>query len=269
MVWAGQWAGFLPMAPSTALAVLILSGALFSAARWPDRRLSRSGTLIAVSLVASLSLLVLVQFLTSTDTGMERALAGTTQKLGLTPVGRMSPLTALVLLLESTALAQVLRAPRRPHAATVAAGLAGISTIISMAILAGYAYGSPLLYGGTVIPMALPTALALLSVGAGQIWMALPVSVELRAWSGSSLRGRLLRAFLPATVLFIIFEGWMDVVLARRTAVNPALWHSLTALGGCVLMVGGHRLDRPAPRRRIGANGRDAAPQREEIPGSL
>jgi hypothetical protein len=38
---AGQWGGAIPMAPSTALAFLLLSGGVFAHARWPAHRWSR------------------------------------------------------------------------------------------------------------------------------------------------------------------------------------------------------------------------------------
>jgi hypothetical protein len=37
---AGQWGGAIPMAPSTALALLFLSGGVYSRARWPARHLA-------------------------------------------------------------------------------------------------------------------------------------------------------------------------------------------------------------------------------------
>ncbi|MFI5381556.1 MAG: PAS domain S-box protein, partial [Tepidisphaerales bacterium] len=55
--------------------------------------------------------------------------------------------------------------------------------------------------------------------------------------SGNTLRGRLLRAFLPSTLLIVLIGGWTDVAFGERWATNPALSHSLTALAGCGLMV--------------------------------
>jgi hypothetical protein len=56
---AGQWDTYFPMAPSTALAFLLLGGALFCYARWPAQRLSRLFALAAVSLASLLALLCL------------------------------------------------------------------------------------------------------------------------------------------------------------------------------------------------------------------
>ncbi len=234
---AGQWDGAIPMAPSTALALLLLSGGLFSHARWSAPRLSRHFALASAALPASLGLLVLAQFVAGFDSGVEPALAPTNELLGNIPLGRMSPLTAASFLLESGALMLLLRAARWRLAASMAALLALAAATMNLVVVVGYLYGAPLLYGGATIPVALPTALAFLLLGAGQIKLALPEVPALRAWRGDSMRGVLLRAFLPAMLLFILLEGWMDVVQRTATSLNPALWHSLTALLACVLIV--------------------------------
>ena len=55
----GGWGRYLPMAPVSALAVLLLSGGVFSQARWSAHRLSRRLALALAGLPALLGLLVL------------------------------------------------------------------------------------------------------------------------------------------------------------------------------------------------------------------
>jgi hypothetical protein len=107
---AGQWSGAIPMAPSTAMALLLLTGGVISHARWSAGRLSYYFALACVGISASLGLLVLAQFIVGFDSGVERVLARTNELFGQTPLGRMSPLTAGALLLESGALMLLLRA---------------------------------------------------------------------------------------------------------------------------------------------------------------
>ncbi|MBI3921823.1 MAG: PAS domain S-box protein, partial [Armatimonadetes bacterium] len=236
-VLAGQWGTNIPMAPSTALAFLLLGGALFCVAHWPSQRLSRRFALAAVSLVAVESLLVTVQFLTGVDWGLDRALFRTEELVGQTPVGRMSLLTAQAFLLQGLALLVLLLSQRWRHAPAVAAVCATIGTAIASVVSVGYAYGEPLLYGGPAIPMALPTGLAFLLAGFGQLRLTLPRIPALRAWSGNSTRGVLLRAFLPLVLSLLLLEGWVDVHFGVFRSSNMALWHSLTALMGIVVIV--------------------------------
>ena len=233
---AGQWRGGLPMAPSTALAFLFLSGGVFSHARWSTHPLSRRIALAAAGLAAMLGLLVLARFITGGDWGVELALTRTHELSGRIPLGRMSPLTAGGVLLESGALLFLLHTTRWRFAASVAALLALMATVGSLVILLGYSYGDPLLYGAATIPVSLPTALAMVLVGVAQIKLTLPGVAALRAWRGDSMRGVLLRAFLPTMLGFILLWGWVEAVAPVGAPVNPA-WDALTALVACALIV--------------------------------
>ncbi len=64
---AGQWRGCLPTAPSSALAILFLSGGVFSHARWSTHPLSRRVALAGAGLAAAIVLLALVHFVTGSD----------------------------------------------------------------------------------------------------------------------------------------------------------------------------------------------------------
>ncbi|MDP2744590.1 MAG: PAS domain S-box protein, partial [Dehalococcoidia bacterium] len=233
----GQWGANIPMAPSTALAFLFLGGALFSYARWQVQVFSRRFAMAAVSLVFLLGLLVLGQFITGIDLGVEQALSRTNESLGQAPLGRMSPLTAISFLLESAALVFLLITQRGRYAPTAAALLAAGATAINLVVLLGYAYGAPLLYGGTFIPVALPTAFAFVLVGVGQINLATPALPALRAWSGASMRGRLLRAFLPSVLVLILIVFRLDHIFDQSLLMNQTLWRALIVLAAAVLVV--------------------------------
>ena len=232
---AGQWGGRIPMSPSTALALLLLSGAVLSHGRRSEHWLGRRLVLALGGLPALLGLLVLAQFFTGFDSGVEWVLSRTNEFAGQIPLGRMSPLTAGAFVLESATLILLLHAPRWRFAASGAALFALLGCAGGLVVSVGYAYGAPLLYGGASIPMALPTALSFVLVGAGEISLALGGVAALRSWSGDSTRGVLLRSFLPAMLLFILVEDWLAAVPAA--SLNPALLHSLTALLVCVVIV--------------------------------
>jgi two-component system, cell cycle sensor histidine kinase and response regulator CckA len=231
---AGQWGGYIPMAPSTALALLLLSSGVFSHARWPAHRLSRRFALAAACLPALMALLVLAHFFAGFDSGIEWALSRTNELAGQVARGRMSPLTAAALLLESAALLLLIRSTRWRSAASGAVLFALLGTAMNLVVWVGYLYGAPLLYGGGSIPVALPTALAFLLVGAGQIRLAAPGVPALAAWSGDTMRGVLIRAFLPALLVFVLIEDWLATRVSA--SLNPAVLHSLTALLCCAVI---------------------------------
>ncbi|MDP1690005.1 MAG: PAS domain S-box protein, partial [bacterium] len=139
-------------------------------------------------------------------------------------------------MLEGTALF-LLTAERGRNAPTAAGLLAAGATGINAVVLIGYAFGAPLLYGGTIIPTALPTAIAFVLVGVGQFYLAVPGVPALRDWSGASMRGILLRAFLPFMLFFVLVQGWFDLTIQPVLSLNPAVWQSLMALIASVLIV--------------------------------
>ena len=233
---AGELANYVPMAPSTALLFLLISGALFCYARWPGLRLSRLFTLITVVIAFLTGLLVLGEFITGVDLGVEQVLSRTNEFMGAVPLGRMSPLTAVAFLLESTVFLLLIAEGWR-NALPVAAVLAGAATALNAVVLLGYAYGAPLLYGGMIIPVALPTAIAFVLVGVGQFYLVAPGIRALRDWSSTSMRGMLLRAFLPFMLFFVLLDGWVGVKFHSIQALNPAVWHSVESLVAGILIV--------------------------------
>ncbi len=234
---AGQFGTYIPMAPSTALTFLLLSGALFSVVHLPRLRLRRFFELTVVGIVLLIGLLVLAQFIFGIDFGIERVLSRTNELLGSTPLGRMSPLSAIAFLLEGTALLILLRGERWRNAPAAVAVLAAGATAINIVVLIGYTFGAPLLYGGTNIPVALPTAIAFVLAGLGQFNLAAPGIPSLRDWRGASMRGILLRAFLPFLLFFILLDSWADFAFAPIMKLNPAVWYSLKMLVAGTLIV--------------------------------
>jgi PAS domain S-box-containing protein len=238
---AGQWRGGIPMAPDTALALLFLSGGVFSHARWSTHPLSRRVALSAAGLAAVLGLLVLAQFITGRDWGPVLALARTNELPGRIPLGRMSPFTAAAVFLESGALLFLFHTTRWRFAASVAAVLGLVATVANLVILQSYSYRFlyshvvPSLYGDATIPVALSTALAMVLVGAGQLTLALPEVPELRAWYGESMRGLLTRSFLPVMLVFSLVQSWVESMIPV-SAMKP-LWDALKDMVMCILIV--------------------------------
>jgi len=233
----GAWGHYFPMAPVSAVAVLLLSSGVFIRSRWRAHPMSQPLALTVAGLVTLLGLLILARFIAGFDSGVEWVLSRSAAP-GWTPVSRMSPLTAGMLVLEGAALMLLTGAGRWRRASTGAAALALLGTVASLVVLVGYAYGAPLMYGASTIPVSLPTGLAFVFMGVGLIGMAAPGVPALDAWSGDSIRGLLLRAFLPAILAIILLEGCLDAFQPAAAPLNPALWHSIAAMvAGAVVVV--------------------------------
>jgi serine phosphatase RsbU (regulator of sigma subunit) len=136
----------------------------------------------------------------------------------------------------------------------------GVATAVAAMVLTGYCYGTPLLYGGTVIPVALSTACAFLLCGIATVAAA---GVEQWPWwmfHGDSTRALLLRTFVPLIVAAALVNGYINTALLQHWRVNPALIVALSAVAFAVLigwiisglsMVIGGRIDRAEEARNL------------------
>ncbi|MDP2278756.1 MAG: hypothetical protein Q8K51_11085, partial [Nitrospirota bacterium] len=159
---------YIPMAPSTALAFIIMGSSLFVSARWSSHYLAILFSKASAVLVAVFALLMLIQFFIGTDFGIEKLLAGESGTLRGFPTGRMSPVTASAFLLSGLSQLFLLYVPLMPRSGRYLAVVMAVGVMITgLAIIIGYLLGTPLMYGGAVIPVAMPTAIAFVLLGSG------------------------------------------------------------------------------------------------------
>jgi two-component system, cell cycle sensor histidine kinase and response regulator CckA len=229
--WATPWrwlASFdptaIPMAPGSALALSFLGGSLILQTR---RRL-RPLAIVLELLVAALGCAQLVIFWTGLPPMLDRLLVDSPATLGGIPTGQMSPWTALGLLLASFSLLFLRLAARRRTLGSVGASLALAVCAEGVVVTLGYLFDAPLLYGGPVVPMALPSALAFACLGLALIGFAPRGSGPLRPFVGSSARAVMLRAFLPVAPAVVVTELVFELLEAE--GMNRALDAALTGL---------------------------------------
>ena len=159
---------YVPMAPVTALMLMLLGGGLVVYSRWPAGRAARQLAFFAVASVGGVGLLVWAQRVIGLRTSIERWLTPATYTAEGVPVGLMSPLTALTILL--AALAFLVELPpfsRHRLSRRMAATLALGALLVSLAVLLSYFAGMPILYGSRSIPLALLTAASLFLLSCG------------------------------------------------------------------------------------------------------
>ncbi|MBI4625379.1 MAG: PAS domain S-box protein [Verrucomicrobia bacterium] len=195
----GQWRfsafgpGYVPMAPSTAVLFILLGLALGACHRWPDVRPVRMIAMAAAFLTMIVSALVAAQSWSYIPLPWDGWLTDPGLRAGAIPLGRMSPLTAAAFLLSAGSLC--VRTPRPPvtrRLRWIAAIAAGAGLLMGLVVALGYASGTPLIYGGHAVPMALLTALAFVVLNLGLLlsdgavsglldWFALGLNADVSA----------------------------------------------------------------------------------------
>ncbi len=222
--WFGQWrlvafgAEYVPMAPSTALLMLLLSTAAFLRAKSSPSRTAQFLETGCGLLVLIGSALIGFRFRFGFPLPLEHWLSGTTETVGAIPVGRMSPLTVgCFVFVASGLLCGRVKGLRWEPLRSLGGWLALAVLAAGGFIVAGYMSGSPFLYGGDTIPMALLTgaAFALVSaavlLGAGEAW---PLRMFLRERTPQSPAGGH-HVEWPLLLLFLLLAAGLTIVGVR------------------------------------------------------
>lgn len=177
--------GLIPMAPSTALVFLMLgaAGVLSSIFRDSQRTRSAARWLILPCIPLTALLLVLSSF--GTFLPIERLGVAPSATLGSYPVGHMSPITAVAFL--ALSILGLIHLSNVPPSATIRHGAFAAAMLLAagfLSVVLAYGLGSPLLYGGSIIPPSLPTAMAFVALSGASI-----VHVRLDSWRASTISG--------------------------------------------------------------------------------
>jgi two-component system NtrC family sensor kinase len=222
-VLLGVRADYIPMAPNTALAFVVLGLGLAGAVG--DRRGGRGLAGPAAALVALIGILRLCEYSTGVDLAVDRwffhVRAGT---FGLVPLGRMSMATAVAFVAASIAVLSLTLPARWRPAADLTGGCGLITGVIGLVFALCYLFSpnAPLLYGTASIPMALNTALCLVTLGIGLAAAAGPAAFPLLRLCGPSIRARLLRSFLPLVVATVAVVAWLTHVVSSSAGASTA-----------------------------------------------
>ncbi|HTL69447.1 MAG TPA: PAS domain S-box protein [Lacunisphaera sp.] len=181
----------VPMAPSTAVLLLLLSIALFLHRRFPTRTAATTAETLLVGFTSLVALVVIWQNLLGHSSTWESWLVAAGETTRGFPVGRMSPLTGASILLTAFALlTQLSSAAARPGVARAGSWAAALGGGFGMVTVLAYASGTPLFYGAGFVPMAFTTALAVAAL-ATALLLEGPAGASLARWWRADAEGHL------------------------------------------------------------------------------
>lgn len=198
---------YIPMAPSTAILFMLLVVVVYlMQARFNRKYIFAAKILIGVTGFASL--LILIQSLAGLSIDFERIFIAHPDNFQGLETARMSPATALLFLIMAFVLWLYLSRSTRLQAS--ASLLLTLIMGIIMVFDLGYLLGTPLMYGKNIIPPAINTMWAFTFLSVGLLLRFGYHHIPVRLFTGSSIRARLLRSFLPPTIIVLLLTGIIE-----------------------------------------------------------
>jgi PAS domain S-box-containing protein len=212
---------YKPMSPSSALSFIVLGCSLLVYFYLPVNHTARKLAKVAVALILAFDLTIFVDFITGRGFVIERFILPYPETVNNIIIGWMSPIAAANFVISGFALLLLLFSPEgKRRTKGIAAYLACVSLYIGIIVFIGYFYGTPLFYGATTIPTSLFTAISFLFLSAGLLTSAGMEYLPLRLLIGDSVRARLMRAFIPVILAYIVLEGVLKIVLLPYSDEN-------------------------------------------------
>lgn len=203
---SGMGKNSVPMAPFTLLCFMMTS---FAALNLLQKRIHPIYLKIVLYSVLVVCLIIFIDSTTGYSIDFEAFFGDSPGFFGNLPIGRMSPVTSILFLIGAISLLTITAKYNWHKLAIFLSTTALFATFI---FDLGYLYRTPLLYGQSIIPPAWNTSLAFTFLFLGILTGFGMNEKPLNLFVGESVRARLMRGFLPPTLLIIVIAGWLDTI---------------------------------------------------------
>jgi len=247
--------------PHMVLFMFIMSSGLFLFLSWPRKKGVRYAASAAAALTIVFTAVVLIQYATGAAGGLYSLLPASAADINGAPANSVSPNTAATMMVMAIALLLFSIRPGAGGYERAAVILASLSGLNSFVVGVTYLFGAPLQDNSKIVPMSLAFAAFGLLMAIALVAAAGPGYWPMRLFTGAGLRARLMRVFLPLTMVIVLMEGvFIHRTYHRFESFNPALVSSImvlifvTAAGLLVsklAQVIGDSVDRDQKRRQV------------------
>ncbi|MDP2336601.1 MAG: PAS domain S-box protein [Bacteroidota bacterium] len=207
---AGMGENFIPMAPGTALS-FILTG--IASLNLLLKKKQSAIYKIILFCVLAFNFLVLIDFRSGYPIEIEQIFGPSPGSFNNFPIGRMSPVACILFLISGVSLLLMTTDAVKSNKLSIFLSSAGI--IIAFIVNLVYLFRDPLLYDHKIIPLALSASIAFTFLFIGILSGFGTNELPLKLFIGESLRARLMRNFLPVTLLIILIAGWFDAIILQ------------------------------------------------------
>jgi PAS domain S-box-containing protein len=198
---------YIPIAHSSALVFVVLCILFFINIHFDKSRFTQTKTTPLIIFVILFCLFIVLKYFFNFSSDIEKIFIKNPAGFGNVPIGRMSPISALLFILICISLLSIENSSDLIK--YIGGSFSFLVFLISSILIIGYLYKVPLLYGSKIIPVSLPTAICFLL-----FCITLLRIYELRFWTYNLIKDntvtrQLLKSFLPIVVFMVIFQGYL------------------------------------------------------------
>ena len=214
---------YIPISPDSALLFVVLGTVLVIRIRNRYSTSRKYPLPIIAAIVSIYGLLKFFEYFTKSDLTFEKLLFPATESIGSFLIKRMSPVTGFLFFLSGLSLELERFFGIRRRVPNLVATLGMIIASTGFVATVGYMFGTPLLYGGDIIPLAATTSLGFIFLGCGLVALAGSRSIFGRLFADDLASSKLLRVMLPLTFAAVLFQGLLFEKLPARLGLSEAL----------------------------------------------
>jgi PAS domain S-box-containing protein len=229
-VLTGIQLGYISVAPISSIAFLVFGLVLILLVHKQFHDRSKVIVSIIIACISIYGLLEFIGYFADVNLAFDSVLFSAVEKLGPFDVKCMSPLTGILFFFSGVSLELKVYSENRLKILNLVGGYGLITLFAGFIATIGYLFGTPLLYGGTMIPLTVTTAIGFLILGCGLVAIAGPKVFFIRPFVGSSASARMFQVLVPLIVMAILIEGYLNEVFAKAFDINQALISAVLSL---------------------------------------
>jgi len=219
---------YIPIAPSTAVIFIALCLLFLSHLYFRKSLFIQTVEALITIFVVLFCIEIVLDYFFNFSWDIENIFISDPASLGNVLTGRISPITSL-LFISTCAGIWGIRQNNSDIIRHIGGRFSLVVFLLSSVLLIGYLYKAPLLYGGQIIPVAMPTAICFFLFS-----ITLLRACELQFWTFNSIKdhpiiSQLLKWFLPIVIFIVVLQGLL-ITDYSLDDTNPVLTAAIILL---------------------------------------
>ncbi|NVO10456.1 MAG: PAS domain S-box protein [Bacteroidales bacterium] len=220
----------IPMAPDTAFIFTIYGIILLIKPHKSSNNNYKKATAFLIMLFTIYGFLKSIEFFINIDLTFEDYLFPITEKLGLFPLKRMSPVTGFLFLMAGISFLIKFKYGEHHKTNNLISILGLLVAFFGFTVILGYLFQTPLLYKSKIIPMALSTAICFLFLGISIIFIAEQKNIITKQFVGKTPYNILIRTIIPILFTVILVQGLILSNFDNSKIINYAFLSAMLSL---------------------------------------